>query len=224
MNTSDARTVGIVGAGGMGTAITKRLTHAGHSVLITDSKPEAAALAAKEGDGEPGRAQASSIEEVLAAEFVILALWYPGTTEFAARHSEQLGGKIVVDIANPLDSSFTGLTTDPSTSAAEEVAAALSDSAVVKAFNTVPAPTLLPGAVGGVELDTFVAGDDQQAKDAVMGLLSGSGLRALDAGSLANSRLLERLTAFGIELGQRYGLGFGFGFKYLPFDELARLK
>ena len=33
--------------------------------------------------------------------------------------------------------------------------------------------------------------------------------------------LLERLTAFGIELGQRYGLGFDFGVKYLPTTDLS---
>jgi predicted dinucleotide-binding enzyme len=54
------------------------------------------------------------------------------------------------------------------------------------------------------------------AKHAVIDALHGSGLRALDVGALANSRLLERLTAFGIELGERYKLGFDFGFKYLP--------
>jgi len=86
----------------------------------------------------------------------------------------------------------------------------------VKAFSTVPAPTLLAAEIDGAPLDTFVASDDDAAKSTVIDALQGSGLRALDAGVLANSRLLEQLTAFGIELGQRYKLGFDFGFKYLP--------
>lgn len=212
-----SETIGIVGAGGMGTGITRRLTAAGHVVTITDTNPDTAvATAAQSGAGQSGRARAGSLSEVLEAGIVVLALWYPGTVEFANNHRDSLAGKIVVDIANPLDATYTGLTVAPTTSAAEELAKALPDSAVVKAFNTVPAPTLLAGEVEGAALDTFVASDDASAKLAVLDMLQGSGLRALDAGALENSRLLERLTAFGIELGQRHGLGFTFGIKYLP--------
>ena len=106
----------------------------------------------------------------------------------------------------------TGLILEPTTSAAEELARAIPGSIVVKAFNTVPAPTLLAAEIDGAALDTFVASDDDTAKGTVIGALHSSGLQALAAGLLANSRLLERLTAFGIELGQRYELGFGFGY------------
>ncbi len=64
------------------------------------------------------------------------------------------------------------------------------------------------------------AADDADAKAAVLDLLSGSGLRGLGAGKLADSRLLERLCAFGIELNQRYSTGV-FGFKFLPRSRLA---
>jgi len=214
MNSS---TIGVAGAGGMGTGITRRLTAAGHTVLVTDSKPGTAAAAAAEGSaGQPGRARAASAEDVANADIVILALWYPGTVGFATAHRAALAGKVIVDIANPLDASYTGLTLEPTTSAAEELARAMPGSTVVKALNTVPAPTLLAGEIDGAPLDTFVASDDDAARHTVIDALQGSGLRALDAGQLANSRLLERLTAFGVELGQRYELGFGFGFKYLP--------
>lgn len=210
-------TIGVVGAGGMGTGITRRRTAAGHTVLVTDSKPGTAAkVAADASAGQPGQARAASAADVIDAGIVVLALWYPGTADFAATHSAALAGKIIVDIANPLDATYTGLTLEPTTSAAEELARAVPGSTVVKAFNTVPAPTLLAAEIDGASLDTFVASDDDAAKHTVIGALHGSGLRALDAGALANSRLLERLTAFGIELGQRYELGFGFGFKYLP--------
>jgi hypothetical protein len=119
---------------------------------------------------------------------------------FAREHSAALAGKTVIDIANPLDESFTRLTTSPTTSAAEDLAAALPDSVIIKAFNNVPAPTLFTGNVEGTEVDTFIAGDDLSAKDRVAALLAGSGLHALDAGALENARLLERLCAFGIEL------------------------
>jgi predicted dinucleotide-binding enzyme len=97
-------TIGVVGTGGMGTGITRRLTAAGHTVLVTDSKPGTAAkVAADAGAGQPGQARAASADDVIDAGIVVLALWYPGTADFAATHSAALAGKIIVDIANPLD-------------------------------------------------------------------------------------------------------------------------
>ena len=209
--------IGVVGAGGMGTGVPRRLTAAGHTVLVTDSKPGTAVTAVAEASaGQPGQARAASAEDAASAGIVVLALQYPGTVDFSTQHRAALAGKIIIDIANPLDATYTGLTLESTTSAAEELARAIPGSTVVKTFITVPAPTLLAAEIDGAALDTFVASDDDAAKSTVIGVLQGSGLRALDAGRLANSRLLERLTAFGIELGQRYELGFDFGFKYLP--------
>lgn len=216
------RTVGIIGAGNMGRGLVRRLAKAGRRVMVADQHADRAEqVAAEAGADQPGTASGVPEEQALAADIVVLALWYPATVEFATANQSALAGKIVVDISNPLDESFTGLSLPPTTSGAEELAAALPNSRVVKAFNTVPAPTLFTGEVGGTTLDTFVAADDADAKAAVMDLLRDSGLRGLDAGALANSRLLERLTAFGIELGQRYGLGFDFGVKYLPTTDLS---
>lgn len=212
----------VIGAGNMGTGIVRRLTAAGHRVMVTDHDPAKAAKAASEGGAsQPGQARAASEQEAVGADIVVLALWYPGTVEFAKLHSAALGSKIVIDIANPFDETFTGLTLPPTTSAAEELAKVIPDSFVVKAFNTIPATTLLPADVDGQSLDILVASDHAAAKATVLEALQSSGLRAMDAGVLANSRLLERLIAFGIELGQRYGIGFEFGFKYLPTRPLT---
>jgi 8-hydroxy-5-deazaflavin:NADPH oxidoreductase len=206
----------------MGSGLVRRLTAAGHTVLLTDHNADKAAnVAAQARDGQPGRASAAEDAEALAADVVVLAIWYPGTVEYARANSAALSGKVVVDISNPLDDSFTGLTIDPTTSAAEQLAAALPDSSVVKAFNTVTSTVLPVGELDGTPSDTFVASDDDKAKATVLELLEGTGLRGLDAGKLSNARLLERLTAFGIELGQRYGLEFDFAFKYLPATEMT---
>jgi len=126
-----------------------------------------------------------------------------------------------VDISTPLDQSYERRVLDPSTSGAEEVANAAPAARIVKAFNTNLAVTLPDGHIDGVKLDTFVASDDADAKGMVIAALAGSGLRVLDAGALANSRVLEAMAAFGIELGDRYGLGQAFGFKYLPSRPLT---
>lgn len=218
-------TIGIVGAGGMGKGIIRRLTAAGQTVLVTDHSAENAERAAAESSAhQSSQARAATLDEILSADIVIPAIPYPGTVTFATANREALTGKIVIDIANPLDGAYTGLTLSPTTSAAEELARAILASRVVKAFNTIPALTLFPADVDGVAPDVFVASDDEHAKAVVMALLEGSALRPLDAGALANARLLERLTAFGIELGQRYGIGFDFGLKYLPTRPLTNGK
>lgn len=205
--------VGIIGAGNMGRAIAGQL--AGGEVLLADRNPDKAkAVVAEIGGG----VTPSSMDEALAADMVVLALWYPGTVEFAREHATQLAGKTVIDISIPLDETWIRLSTDPSTSAAELLAKELPDSSVVKAFNTDTAIALGAGEVGGTALDVFVASDDEQAKKAVMKLVQAAGLRPLDAGRLDNARFLERLTAFQMELSQRYGLEYDIAFKVLPTE------
>jgi NADPH-dependent F420 reductase len=219
MTTSIGPSIGLVGAGGMGRSILRTLTAGGHTVTVADRDPQEAAAAA--GEAGEGRASAGSLAEALAADIVVLAIWYPGTVELARAHGEVLRGTIVVDVANPLDATYTGLTVDPTTSAAEELARAVPGSRVVKAFNTLPSTTLAAGGVEGRRLDTFVASDDEGAKAQVMELLRTSGMRALDGGALASSRLLERLTAFTIELSQRYDTGSAYAFGFQPAADLA---
>jgi 8-hydroxy-5-deazaflavin:NADPH oxidoreductase len=74
------------------------------------------------------------------------------------------------------------------------------------------------GQVDEVPLDVFLASDDADAKSQVSALVRAAGLRPIDAGALDNARLLERLTAFQVELNQRYDLGFRLTFKLLPAE------
>jgi 8-hydroxy-5-deazaflavin:NADPH oxidoreductase len=206
--------VGIVGAGNMGRSIAARLAKTSEAVTLADRNPGRAEAVVAEMTDDGVRA--GDVSEALASDVVVLALWYPGTTDFAGEHAAELDGKIVVDISNPLDESWIRLGIDPSTSSAELLARQLPGSRVVKAFNTTHAPALAEGQVEGVALDVFLAGDDDAAKSQVGGLVKDAGMRPVDAGRLDNARLLERLTAFQIELSQRYGLDFRLTFKLLP--------
>jgi NADPH-dependent F420 reductase len=211
-----AMSIGIVGAGNMGASIATQLAKTGEPVTVTDRNPGKAesVVAGIAGDG----VSAADMSAALAADVVVLALWYPGTTDFAGEHAAELDGKIVVDISNPLDESWIRLATEPSTSSAEQLAERLPASRIVKAFNTTHAPALADGQVDGVPLDVLLAGDDEAAKAEVGELVKAAGLRPIDAGRLDNARLLERLTAFQIELSQRYGLDFRLAFKLLPAE------
>ena len=201
----------IIGTGNMGRAIATRLLAGGQSVtLYNRTRQEAEQVAAELRGGARRGATvdvAASLEESIPdADVVVLAVWYPVTTQLAKEHGPRLAGTIVVDISNPLNETYDGLATAPGTSAAEELRAALPAGArVVKAFNTTFAPTLVAGQVAGQPLDVFIAGDDQGAKDGVSALVRDGGLNPIDAGALERARQLEGLGLLGITLQGRLG-------------------
>jgi predicted dinucleotide-binding enzyme len=126
-------------------------------------------------------------------DLVVLAVPHPAVDAIIAAYGDQLAGKTVVDITNPVDfSTFDSLVVPADGSKAAEIAAALPSSRVLKAFNTNFAATLVTGAVGGAEPTTvLVAGDDSEAKQALIDLVVAGGLQAIDAGSLKRARELE---------------------------------
>jgi predicted dinucleotide-binding enzyme len=107
------------------------------------------------------------------------------------RYGDQLAGKTVVDITNPVDPQTYAPLRVEAGSAAEEIAQKAPGAKVVKAFNTTFAGSLVDGEVAGQPLDVFVASDDDEAKDKVRELAGSGGLRVLDAGPLAHARQLE---------------------------------
>ena len=115
---------------------------------------------------------------------------------------------IVIDITNPLAADFSGLTIGHSTSAAEEIQKNAPAARIVKAFNTVFASVLQnDGKAGGQPATVFVAGDDEDALNAVANIARSAGFRSVNAGGLASARYLEPVAGFNIALG--YGLGHG---------------
>ena len=195
--------VGIVGAGNMGRSIAAQLATTGEGVTLSDRNPGKAEAVVTEIGGDGVRA--GDVSDALASEVVVLALWYPGTTDFAGDHAAELDGKIVIDISNPLDDSWIRLQTDPSLTGQGT-------------GRTIDAPALAEGQIDEFELDVLLASDDDAAKSQVGDLVKAAGMRPIDAGRLDNARLLERLTAFQIELSQRYGLDYRLSFKLLPAE------
>ncbi|HET8594840.1 MAG TPA: NADPH-dependent F420 reductase [Intrasporangium sp.] len=134
-------------------------------------------------------------------DVVVLAVPYPAVSEILSARGASLAGKVVVDITNPLNfETFDSLTVPADSSAAAEIAAALPDSRVVKAFNTTFAGTLVSGKVGDNTTTVLIAGDDADAKALIAGIVGGAGLRAIDAGPLRRARELEALGFLQISL------------------------
>ena len=118
--------VGIIGAGNMGSAFARRLSSAGHDVLITSRNiDDAKKVAASVGSGVRAVPQQQLAESV---DVLIAATPYAQQAN-ALGASGKLDGKAVIEISNPLKPDMSGLAVGHTTSAAEEVAKATLKSA-----------------------------------------------------------------------------------------------
>jgi NADPH-dependent F420 reductase len=206
--------VTIIGAGNMARGIGTRLLAGGADLQILAPTADHATSLAGELGGESGTVTGGGTQEPLDGDVVILATPYDGALEFTGAHADDLGGKVVVDITNPVDwATFDGLVTPANSSAAEEIATQLPNARVVKAFNTTFAGTLGAGDVDEQQLDVFLAGDDEDAKAQVAALVDAGGMRAIDAGPLRRARQLEHMGFLHMALQDRLGTGFGSAIK-----------
>jgi 8-hydroxy-5-deazaflavin:NADPH oxidoreductase len=207
--------VTVVGAGNMGRGIATRVLAGGHEVEIVDRDAEQARTLAEELGGS---ATALGPNDPLGGDVVVFAVYYPGIKDAVREYADRVAGKVVVDITNPVDAeTLDGLATPAGTSSAEEVAELVPEgTAVVKAFNTTFAPTLIAGEVAGQQLDVLIAGDDDTAKRTVARLVSDGGLRPLDVGPLRRARQLEQVGFLHIAIQQPLDLGFASAIKLHP--------
>jgi predicted dinucleotide-binding enzyme len=188
--------ISIIGNGSVGATLAHVLATIGHAVTTSDSTSSPAQVAAQIGD----------------AEVAVLAVRFPVVAQLDAQVTAALDGKIVIDTTNPQTSDFMALTIGHTTSAGEQVAAALPGARVVKAFNTVFAEHLASARISGHPLFLPVASDDDAAKRTVLDLAIQLGFDAVDAGPLANSRYLEPAVELLVHLAYGSGLGGGIGF------------
>jgi len=202
----------IIGTGNMARGIATRALTGGHAVtLLGTDEDKAQALAAElSGDVKTG-----TVGDPLSGDVVVLAVWYQALEDVLARYGDQLDGKVVIDITNPVDpATFQPLTVQAG-SAAQEIAQKAAGAKVAKAFNTTFAGTLLRGEVAGQKLDVLIAADDDDAKRAVSRLAEDAGLRPVDAGPLAHAHQLEALGYLHMALQESLGTGYGSTVKVL---------
>ncbi|NYV75553.1 NADPH-dependent F420 reductase [Streptomyces sp. UH6] len=182
----------IIGTGTMGRAISGVAERGGSTVELL------------------GKADADT---PVTGDIVVLAVPFPAVDGILAERADQLAGRVVVDITNPLDfETFDSLVVPADSSAAAGIAAALPRSRVLKAFNTTFAATLTSGTVGELPTTVLVAGDDADAKALLAGVLTAGGVRAVDAGSLKRARELEALGFLQLTLAAREEISWAGGF------------
>lgn len=185
----------IFGAGNIGSAVAGIAVKAGATVQVIDRDPDKAAASA---EGVTG----AKFGETITGDIVVLALPFPAYEDVSAAYGDQLAGKTVVDVSNPIDfGTFDLALPEGFKSAAEYVAAKLPNSAVVKAFNTTFAATLATGVNDGEPTVVQLAADDDAAKNSVKAFIEAAGFKIVDAGALKRAQYLEGYGALQIVLG-----------------------
>jgi 8-hydroxy-5-deazaflavin:NADPH oxidoreductase len=202
----------VLGTGIVGRTLATKLVEVGHDVVM-GSRDGSNETAAEWVAGVGGAGRAGTFAE--AAEHGEIALnATSGAASLAALElagAANLAGKVLVDVANPLDFSRgmpPSLTVANTDSLAEQIQRAFPAARVVKALNTVNASVMVdPGGLAG-PTNLFVAGDDTRAKVVVTALLVSFGWAAeqvVDLGGLSAARGLEAYLLLWVPVMQAIG-------------------
>lgn len=201
--------IAVLGTGAVGRAVAARLSDLGHAVTVGTRDPEA--TRARE-DGWPLDVPlATYADAAAAAGLVVNATSGQATLEvLALAGAENLAGKPLLDLANPLDFSQgfpPTLSVKDTDSLAEQVQRAFPEAQVVKSLNTMNADLMVdPRALAEGDHTVFVSGDDAGAKATVTALLEQLGHRdVIDLGALETARGTEMLLPVWVRLMQALG-------------------
>lgn len=201
--------IGILGAGRVGTNLAGKLSAAGHRVTLgVRNSEETPALAA---DIAPRIAFADQRTTARTADVVINAT--PGDTSLdrLAGLRTELSGKLLLDVSNATRDADDGLPGDlcyPGSSLAEQLQAALPDTRVVKTLNTMLFMVMTAPETLATPPTAYLSGDDQNAKKTVTGLLGDLGWQPAwiqDLGGITTARATEAMILVVPHILRRHG-------------------
>jgi hypothetical protein len=218
--------IAVMGTGPVGQALAGKLAELGHEVTVGTRNPEET-LARTEPDymGNPpfkawleahaGVGLATSTDAAAQAELLVNATSGAGSIAMLESAGvENLAGKVLVDVANPLDYSQgmpPSLFVSNTDSLGEQIQRAFPEAKVVKALNTMNCEVMVdPGKVPG-EHDVFLCGEDVDAKEQVAGLLRSFGWpaeRIRDLGGISSARGTEMYLPLWLRLWSTVGTGY----------------
>jgi 8-hydroxy-5-deazaflavin:NADPH oxidoreductase len=191
--------IAVLGTGNVGDTIGSKLIEVGHTVKMgsrTTDNEKAKVFMAKHN----GKASAGTFADAAAfGEIIFNCTAGVGSIEALKMAGEKnLAGKIIVDIANPLDFSKgmpPSLAICNTHSLGEEIQNAFPETKVVKALNTMWCGLMVnPGMINGGDHSTFISGNDADAKEKVKAILKSFGWlekNILDLGDIAKARGTE---------------------------------
>lgn len=204
--------VTLIGTGNMARGLGSRVLAGGHDLTVVGKDEQRAEAVAADLGGQ-GRVGTAVDGDPIEGEVVVLAVYYPDARAAVQQYADQLAGKVVVDITNPVNATFDGLVVPPDGSATNELAGLAPDARFVKAFNTTFAGPLTQGEVDGQTLDVLIAGDDEDAKAQVAALARDGGLNPIDVGPQARARELEATGLLHMGVQNTLGTGFASALK-----------
>lgn len=206
--------IAVLGTGVVGRSIGSRLVALGHTVTMgsrTADNPDATAWAVDEG---AGAAHATFADAARAGDLLFNCTAGAASLEvLASIDPTDIAGKILVDVANPLDLSGgfpPTLTISNTDSLAERIQRTHPDVRVVKTLNTVTASVMVDPGVLDAPHHIFLSGDDAEAKHAVTGLLAEIGwppASVVDLGDITSARGTEMYLGLWVRLYAALGTG-----------------
>ncbi|MBT8080677.1 MAG: NAD(P)-binding domain-containing protein [Gammaproteobacteria bacterium] len=190
MSDSNGR-VAVIGTGMMGGAMGTTLAKQGYSVTYGSRNPQrhdVQELVSR----TAGAARAVLPEQAVAdSDMVVLAVPWPAM-ETVAKSLGDLGGKLVLDVSNPMGPGEDGYQRRlVETSSAELIQEWNPGARVVKAFNAVGYFVIENPAAANGPVSVPVASDHHAEKCLVMEIVRNAGLDAVDAGPLRHAHMLE---------------------------------
>ena len=209
--------VGVIGTGSVGRTLAARLAELGHGVTIGTRDP-AATKARTEPDamGNPPFASwhaehpdvplGTFAQAAEHGEIVLNATGGSGSIDaLTLAGAENLRGKVLLDIANPLDFSQgfpPFLWVKDTDSLGEQIQRAFPDARVVKSLNTMSAALMAnPSQLADADHSAFVSGNDADAKATVTALLRSLGhTDVIDLGDITTARGSEMLMPIWLRL------------------------
>jgi predicted dinucleotide-binding enzyme len=198
--------IGILGTGMVGSAIAGRLVALGHKVKMGSraaSNEKAAAWVKQAG---AGASQGTFAEAAAFGQAIFNCTSGAGSLQaLEAAGAANLKGKLLIDVANPLDFSKgmpPTLSVCNDDSLGERIQRAFPEAKVVKTLNTVTAALMVdPGSLAGGDHSIFLCGNDKGAKEKAAEILKAFGWRQiLDLGDITTARGTEMVLPLWIRL------------------------
>lgn len=220
---NDPRISIVGGTGALGGGLALRLARAGFQLSIGSRDAARAVEAAKSVADATGATRVTGADNVSSAEqadIVFVTVPFASQRATLGDIASAVRGKIVVDTTVPLVPPKVARVQLPEEGTAAAIAAEVlgPDVRLVTGFHNVSAQKL--GSDGETGCDVLIFGDDIDAREEIVAMTNGLGVRALHGGPLANSAAAEAMTSVLIAINKRYKVGEGAGVKITGIPEV----
>jgi len=200
--------IGILGSGDVGQALGKGFVDRGYLVRIGSRTPDDEKLAGWLASN-PSNSTGTFDDTAAFGEIIVIAVKGSAVEDVInMANPENLAGKILIDVTNPLDFSTNppGISIWGGESLAEKIQNAVPDAKVVKCWNTVPNSLMVDPQVAGSKPSMLICGNDANAKSTVKGILEDFGYDdVIDVGDIVGARYLETQVALWVRISMARG-------------------